>query len=64
MNSVIDVRKAISKQVGMKPLLLTGGYMECGNIECDATMHSQDRHRFNYCNQCGQKIEWSESNGK
>lgn len=66
---MMEVRKAVSKQIPKKPTLLGYGYADgvlvydtwiCPN--CEAA-YEADCDKYNYCPKCGQHINWEEEDG-
>ena len=53
---------SMRKQIPVKPVLIEGSlkgekyWWRCG--ACDASMHTNTRHR--YCHYCGSRVDWSE----
>ena len=52
---------ALEKQVGKKPIGSHYAHMKCPscNHRIPSGMGSSSRRRDNWCNYCGQKIDWS-----
>ena len=53
----------IEKQIPQKPINKTGYYRDNKCPNCKASLKSSQgsssRYRNNFCNKCGQKIDWS-----
>ena len=62
INEAIDTAlSALEKQVGRKPVGTHYAHMKCPacNHRIPSGMGSSSRRRDNWCNYCGQKIDWS-----
>lgn len=54
-----DVKKCIEKQIPLQPHKLIG----CDIFECSMCNHPIKRYH-NYCQSCGQRIEWDKDKWK
>lgn len=60
-NAIRTALSALEKQVGKKPIGTHYAHMKCPacNHRIPSGMGSSSHRRDNWCNYCGQKIDWS-----
>ena len=62
INTLYEAKEALDKQVGKKPNMITEneiGYYECPN--CNKKIGTNIMvYKSNYCQYCGQKLDWTE----
>lgn len=71
-NALIIAQKCVDKQIGQKPTYEGDGYAPDGSFvwdewlcPCCNSRYEVDYDDYDYCPNCGQKIDWEvENNGK